>query len=418
MRQSGCLGQWASVAVTSALVACGGSPLSDAPAPDERSDPPTRVPLGQNRPECVGDCADVELINANKRLDNGAESSRAGADRVVPSQGSEGSEGPALDPSVEGPYSAGVRTVELHDPARDRTFLVDVWYPIAKGSNEGSDNEYRLSGLLEGTVSLESPARRDAPIVDGGPWPVVVFSHGFGGIRFQSWFLTEHLATHGFVVASPDHPGNRLTDFARLGSEEAQAQSAVDRPLDMIYVRDQLLPGGAIERETGFRIDPDRVAASGHSFGGWTCLEVARRDPGFKAVLPLAPGFRHGVTPDMVSIIGRPIGFFGGSEDHTTDFVENQAPAYESAARPKALVRVNGAGHLDFSNLCDIRIARLFVNDGCDPDLIDPARVHGVVKTVGTAFLRRHLLGEMSAEPYLVDTFVRAQGPLDYWRED
>jgi predicted dienelactone hydrolase len=68
-----------------------------------------------------------------------------------------------------------------------------------------------------------------------GSWPVIVFSHGFGGIRFQSYFLTERLATHGFIVIAPDHPGNTLVDFAQLGDDAAQAQSAIDRPLDILF---------------------------------------------------------------------------------------------------------------------------------------------------------------------------------------
>ena len=38
--------------------------------------------------------------------------------------------------------------------------------------------------------------------------------------------------------------------------------------------------------------------------------------------------------------------------------------------------RVEGAGHLDFSDLCAVPIAVLFVDDGCDPESIDPAVVH------------------------------------------
>ncbi|MBI4817341.1 MAG: dienelactone hydrolase family protein [Deltaproteobacteria bacterium] len=397
-----------------AFAGCGGSaPLGlQAEAPDE-PDPPTRVPLAN--PSCR-DCADVAVSSngsAKLPVPNPEAVERPGVDSIDSPEPS----APVADPTRPGPYLPGVRTVEVTDPARNRTFLVDVWYPVSPDAPDSEPNEYRLDGLLENTVHLDSPARRDAPIAAGGAWPLVVFSHGFGGIRFQSWFMTEHLASHGFIVASPDHPGNRLTDFARLGSEEAQNQSAVDRPLDVIYVRDQMIPGGSIARETGFEVDPARVAASGHSFGGWTCLEVARRDAGFRAVLPLAPGFRHGVTPDMVAVIERPIGFFGGSLDHTTPFDENQEPAYAAAARPKALVNVIGAGHLDFSNLCDIRIARLFVNDGCDPAQIEPARVHEIVKTVSVAFLKRHLLGEHGYDAYLEDSFVKNQGPLDYWRD-
>ena len=53
---------------------------------------------------------------------------------------------------------------------------------------------------------------------DGGPYPLVLFSHGFAGYRLQSTFLTTHLASWGFVVAAVEHPYRNLTAvFGDLG---------------------------------------------------------------------------------------------------------------------------------------------------------------------------------------------------------
>ena len=57
---------------------------------------------------------------------------------------------------------------------------------------------------------------RDATPAPGGPFPGVVFSHGMAGHRRQSTFLCTHLASHGFVVASPDHVGNTLPEMLPL----------------------------------------------------------------------------------------------------------------------------------------------------------------------------------------------------------
>src|SRR5262249_56282777 len=63
------------------------------------------------------------------------------------------------------------------------------------------------------------PVMRDA-VRDAGPrpgsYPLVMFSHGFGGHRRQSTFLCTHLASHGYVVAACDHTGNTLFDVARF----------------------------------------------------------------------------------------------------------------------------------------------------------------------------------------------------------
>ena len=312
---------------------------------------------------------------------------------------------PPADPSQPGPYAVGVRTIMMTDPSRNRTFAVDLWYPAAPG---GSSNTYRLDAFGLSLISMASPARRDAPLRPGGPWPLVLFSHGYGGIRFQSFFLTEHLASHGFVVAAPDHPGNTLTDVAFGGGDATQ--SSIDRPLDMLYVLDQMLAGS-------IPIDAQRVGITGHSFGAWTALETARRDPRFRAVFPMAPGFRNGSTPDFVAELARPLVIFGGSLDHTCPFDANQRAPYDLAQTPKFLVEITGAGHLDFSDLCEVPLAAAFANDGCNAQNIDPAAVRARARTVATAFAHRFLDGESAYDVYLLPTYVNGLGNLQYWRD-
>jgi predicted dienelactone hydrolase len=316
---------------------------------------------------------------------------------------------PARDPAMPGPWAVGVRTVRLTDASRSRSFDVDVWFPVDPAHVDGSANKYKLEWLLGTLASIDSPARRNATPA-AGAWPLVLFSHGYGGVRFQSYFLTEHLASHGFVVAAPDHPGNTLADFAQLGNDGAAAQSAIDRPLDMIFTLD-----AAIANQLGVTVDANRVSATGHSFGGWTTLEVARRDPRIKLAFPLAPGFRNGSTPDFVATLARPLLFVGGSEDDTCEFPANQEAPYMFAQQPKFLLEVMNAGHLDFSNLCEVPIAQQFVDDGCDPAKIDPAVVHRRTNAVATAFVLRYQLGKMQYDPALVPAHVMGLGNVQYW---
>lgn len=319
--------------------------------------------------------------------------------------------GPGVsDPAQPGPWLAGVRTLELSDPSRSRTIPVDVWYPVETG---GQANTYVLDSPLGELASIDSPARRDAPPASGGPWPVVVFSHGFGGIRFQSFFLTEWLATHGYVVIAPDHPGNTLADTFLLGNDEAVAQSAIDRPLDVVFSADALLAG---LEGLALDVDPAHMAVSGHSFGGWTALEVARTDPRFGVVFPLAPGFKAGATPDFVATLDRPLAIFGGSLDDTCEFATDQQAPYDLAQTPKHLVKVLGAGHLDFSNLCDVPLAVLFVNDGCNAENVEPAIVQDRTKVIAAAFLGRYLQGNEGYEPYLQQAWVEGLGNNEYSR--
>ena len=312
---------------------------------------------------------------------------------------------PLQDPNTVGPYRAGVKTLQLTDASRNRKLPIDVWYPVTDAS--GTSNTYKLDSPLGTIASIDSPARRNANPA-AGAWPVIIFSHGFGGIRFQSYFLTERLATHGFVVVAMDHPGNTLVDFAQLGNEQAQAQSAIDRPLDVLFTIDHLA-------SLNVPLDATRIATTGHSFGGWTSLEAARRDPRIDIVFSLAPGFRNGATDAFVADLARPLLFIGGSLDDTCEFPANQQAPYDKAQKPKYLLEVMQAGHLDFSNLCEVPIAKQFIDDGCDPAKIDPAVVQARTNRVATAFALRYLTDDPRYDAALADPAVLALGNVMYW---
>jgi predicted dienelactone hydrolase len=324
---------------------------------------------------------------------------------VVDAPSTPDAEAALQDPGAGGPYKAGVKTIQLTDASRNRKLPVDIWYPVVDTS--GTQNTYKLETLLGTLASIDSPARRNATPA-AGAWPVIVFSHGFGGVRFQSYFLTERLATHGFVVIAMDHPGNTLGDFAQLGDEQAQAQSAIDRPLDILFIIDRL-------PTLNVPIDATRIGATGHSFGGWAALEAARRDSRIDIVFPMAPGFRNGATDDFVALLARPLLLIGGSLDDTCEFPANQLAPFMKAQTPKYLLEVMNAGHLDFSNLCEVPIAQQLVDDGCDPTKIDPVVVHARTNRVATAFALRYLLSDPRYDAFLADPAVMALGNVMYW---
>ncbi len=113
-----------------------------------------------------------------------------------------------------GEHPVGVRTVELHDPARDRALTVEVWYP-ADGALAGADRDPAQRDrylLLPGFPPSYQHAVRDAAPAPGRR-PLIVFSHGLAGHRRQSTFYCTHLASHGYAVIAPDHAGNTFRDL-------------------------------------------------------------------------------------------------------------------------------------------------------------------------------------------------------------
>ncbi len=209
-------------------------------------------------------------------------------------------QGPAY--SARGPYAVGVRDYVIEDGARPLS--ASVWYPARDAQQTGASITYQVPGL-----TIAGQARRDAAPDDAhGSYPLVIFSHGAGGFRFQSTYLTEHLASHGFVVIATDHPGSTLLDeigarFRAAGDDapatpepgntldelranlralsgsspllETLADNFAVRPLDVLCViafAESLTAEGG---DLAGLIDIDRIAVSGHSFGGYTALAAA-----------------------------------------------------------------------------------------------------------------------------------------------
>lgn len=170
----------------------------------------------------------------------------------------------ATDPvayaSAPGGYGVGYREAEVtyDDPVRGapRTLRTAAWYPTE--DDQGEDAAY-LGG------ALPAPGVWSGASIAGGARPLVVFSHGDRGYAEASAFLCEHLASHGFVVASPDHTDN--TTFDNLDRDSA---IYAQRPGDISAVIDWATTDAPFaDRVSG------PVIAAGHSFGGYTIFALA-----------------------------------------------------------------------------------------------------------------------------------------------
>lgn len=200
---------------------------------------------------------------------------------------------PGYDPFERGPHPVGTRQFSWTDKSREQTMPVDIWYP-ATAAYTGQDLNPTTMDRFEivpGMGETSQQAVKDATC-EPGSYPLVVFSHGFGGERRQSTFFYSHLASYGYVVAAMDHVGNTTVDM--ISGEGAASDPEVierfqySRPLDASFVIDQMLNGAA-----GVDVIADQIGMSGHSFGGWTTLKVLETDDRIRAALPLAPAGGH-----------------------------------------------------------------------------------------------------------------------------
>jgi dienelactone hydrolase/outer membrane murein-binding lipoprotein Lpp len=151
------------------------------------------------------------------------------------------------------------------------------------------------------------PVRLVLPRGAEGPVPLVLVSHGIGGSRMGYSYLGRHLAASGYAALHVQHVGsdNRLWRgnpfdlLSRLNGAATEAE-AIARAQDLRFALDRVLADPGIAA----RVDPARIAAVGHSYGGNTVLlATGARVPGkpvlvderLKAVVAIsAPPF-HGL---------------------------------------------------------------------------------------------------------------------------
>ena len=204
-----------------------------------------------------------------------------------------------------GSYSVGVRTLTLVDrdavdvvaPHRDRQLMVDIWYP-ATLTHGARPEVYQASLQAEppaAPVPFTMPgiAVRDAKPIEGH-YPLVIVSHGRSNATVALSWLTENLASKGYVVAAIRHEDPLRSDPREF------PEILLRRPLDVAFVARTLQRSLA---EQG-QIDPARTALVGYSMGGYAVLTAAggALDPDSAAVrlVPdklLAPYAQGGAQP-------------------------------------------------------------------------------------------------------------------------
>ncbi|TVQ93107.1 MAG: alpha/beta fold hydrolase [Deltaproteobacteria bacterium] len=237
----------------------------------------------------------------------------------------------------------------------------EVWYPAGDEALDGHQDPLdvlrwvpvEVQELLGDDLDLADPltgAYRDARIRQPErPYPVLIFSHGFGGMRLQSYDLTVHLASRGFVVIAPDHPGRNLSDQlpclfspplpgCNLGiGGDDPAPAHVEAALD--WIDDANLTGPFLAA-----LDVDKIGMLGHSAGGGTTSRVGSDNERFSALLPMGGGAV--IERDVPSL------FMSATCDGIVP--HSRVVEAESESVNSQLLSLRGGGHLAFSDLCEL----------------------------------------------------------------
>ncbi|MDJ0735641.1 MAG: alpha/beta hydrolase [Nostocaceae cyanobacterium] len=108
--------------------------------------------------------------------------------------------------------------------------------------------------------------------------PVIVISHGLGTDSSNFAYLGSHLASHGFAVVVPNHPGSDTKQLQSLldgrATEIAAPEEFYNRPLDVKYILDQLEKVNRSDSRFQSRLNLQQVGVFGQSLGGYTALAL------------------------------------------------------------------------------------------------------------------------------------------------
>jgi predicted dienelactone hydrolase len=259
--------------------------------------------------------------------------------------------------SDSGQFTVGVRTVEVAYPEMvpdlmkgmaERSLTLEVWYPAEKGSALASySNETRSGKRFE----IQANAYRDAAIAKSNEkYPVIVISHGYTGYRTLMYYLGEHLASHGYVVAAIDHTDSTNEEVNFAESPYSGFPSTL-----LNRSRDQVFTLGAVANHAFFQeaVDATKAGVIGYSMGGYGAVSTAGACYAFND--QTAATFTGTTAPEVVTKVKQALNTCAGGNVSS----DKVLPEWKAAL---ALAPWGGQHQLfDVKSLNDIQIPVLYV---------------------------------------------------------
>ncbi|MEO1348204.1 MAG: alpha/beta hydrolase [Cyanobacteria bacterium J06635_15] len=146
-----------------------------------------------------------------------------------------------------------------------------------------------LSGRRRDDCLEEDTCPLEVICYEPDPWPlqpvpVIVQSHGLASKPDGVDLYARHLASYGYFVVTPQHPGSDVEQIRRMLSgdraEVFKLSTFIDRPLDISYLLDQLAQG--FGSAWAGKLNLERVGIMGHFFGAYTAFALAGATIHFK----------------------------------------------------------------------------------------------------------------------------------------
>jgi predicted dienelactone hydrolase len=290
------------------------------------------------------------------------------------------------------------------------------------------------------------------------PQPVVVISHGLGSGRTSFRYFAEHLASYGYVVAVPEHPGSSDRQFEALlnskVSDVSEPTEFLDRPADVSYLLDELERLNQTDPRFQGHLNLSQVGVMGQSFGGYTALalvgakfDLARvqrncesnlskslnlslllqcqvqklpqkaytlQDSRVKAAIAVNPIGATVFGPSGFKSINKPVMIVSGSSDAIAPILAEQIEPFSwLPSIEKRMILIDGATH--FSMIDETQSSeRAFITPkeliGRAPEI---AKLY--MRAMGLAFFQTYVKQQPKASVFLTPASVQAQSiqPLE-----
>ncbi|MHA1945872.1 MAG: alpha/beta hydrolase family protein [Candidatus Hodarchaeales archaeon] len=331
-------------------------------------------------------------------------------------------------PKPSGSYQIGTTSFLLTDSNRDEIFtdevgdsrniVIKVWYPTdePEGSpvpyvdvpaqfGKGVERSFGFPSFVVSHISLISThSYLNAPISPNQDnYPVIIFSHGYGGLDFQNTVLMEELASNGYIVFSINHPYESiLATFSDENGTMIVYEKLENTPghqindslhiwaNDTTFLIDQLeIPNNPnIPSLVRGSVDMGKIGVMGHSFGGTTAEEMtlidSRVQVGISMDSPhIGNSLKSNITKPFMLMFGRD---YGNPELNDSVFLRAENDCYG--------LFIEGADHYNFA---DLNIWAPFLQSIGYVGPIDGYRMLAIINEYVVAFFDKYLYNATSS---------------------
>lgn len=326
---------------------------------------------------------------------------------------------PKFDPAASGNQEFDERSLIFQDQQRDRAIIADLYLPETAANSEKS---------------------------------LIVLSHGYAANRRFLSYLARHLASHGYTVASLEHPGSNINILSNsdLGFDLEtllSPQELLDRPQDVSFILNELAQLNRHSSTFQDQFNTDDVTIIGHSLGGYTALAVAGGELDLMAVrrfcqnvtpigrspadwlqcsgaqlpngtmnfqdrriqraIALNPVTSHLFGDHGLTEVDIPTLVFSSSKDAITPSLSNQLKPFAQLSGEKYLLSAIGATHMSVTDISNTNSP--MGQNTVVPELMGKQAepVHNWIRATSLAFLKQDSSQAQKYQPFLTPEYAQ-----------